>query len=357
MLLPNGTRSAAKEMTFGQVMAIANPDVSVPGSSESLTDRVWVVALSVGLRPIGITVHGADTWTVDVIDQKTGEAWRSMGGSDAAHWPPYFDRLPDIAHAVMSGPRIWTPRVALLVVTVVVGSMVVVTSGGAASAAGTNPVWSIEASPDTSSSQINILNAVSCTGSSSCMAVGSSDTGMIDQTLIESWNGGVWSIVPSPDTSSTASNELWGVSCTSATACTAVGDVDNDSVVQTLVESWNGVAWSIVPSPDTSPSTYNSLHAVSCTGPTSCMAVGVQNVAGANQTLVEAWNGVAWSIVVESRHLAIAVPVPERGVVHRAVVVHGGRRLRQSRRPDTGGELERFDVVHRLEPQCPRYGR
>jgi hypothetical protein len=100
MVLPNGTRSAAKEMTFGQVLAIANPDVSVPGSSESLTDRVWVVALSVGLQPFGVaTARGPDTWTVDVIDQKTGDGVETMGGSDAAHWPPFFDRLPDIAHA------------------------------------------------------------------------------------------------------------------------------------------------------------------------------------------------------------------------------------------------------------------
>ena len=96
--LPPGTRSAAKEMTFGQMLPIANPGVSVPGSPEPLTARVWVVAFSVGLHPFGVArANRPDTWTVEVIDRKTGDGVETMEGSDIGHWPPFFDRLPNIA--------------------------------------------------------------------------------------------------------------------------------------------------------------------------------------------------------------------------------------------------------------------
>jgi hypothetical protein len=55
-----------------------------------------------------------------------------------------------------------------------------------------------------------------------------------------------WSITPTPTLSSPESNFLNAVFCLSATVCTAVG---NDGGA-TLVETWNGSAWSIVPSPN-----------------------------------------------------------------------------------------------------------
>jgi len=55
-----------------------------------------------------------------------------------------------------------------------------------------------------------------------------------------------WSITPTPMLSSTASNFLDAVFCLSATVCTAVGNDGGG----TLVETWNGSAWVIVPSPN-----------------------------------------------------------------------------------------------------------
>ncbi len=111
--------------------------------------------------------------------------------------------------------------------------------------------------PGTSST----LNAVSCTGPTACTAVG--DYAPIvtcppkppcDQlyqaTLIESWNGSDWSVVPSPNAPSFLADELTGVSCTDPSACTAVGYADsNGALNQTLIESWNGTVWSIVQVP------------------------------------------------------------------------------------------------------------
>ena len=162
--------------------------------------------------------------------------------------------------------------------------------------------WSIVPSPNASPAQSNGLNAVSCSGPSACVAVGQYDTPgsfpPLAQTLIESWNGSAWSIVPSPNTSPTQNNQLSAVSCSGPSACVAVGQQSSASTPQqTLIESWNGSAWSIVPSPNTSPTHDNLLGGVSCSGQSACVAVGAYFASSSDQTLIEAWNGSAWSIV------------------------------------------------------------
>lgn len=56
----------------------------------------------------------------------------------------------------------------------------------------------------------------------------------------------------------------------SADSCTAVGyyTTRNDGDLS-LIESWNGTDWSVVPSPDPSAG-YNDLNSVSCTSTTAC---------------------------------------------------------------------------------------
>jgi len=156
--------------------------------------------------------------------------------------------------------------------------------------------WSITPSPNQGSG-VNTLYGVSCVGPTDCVAVGSDyPSPTTDQTLVESWSGRAWAITPSPNEGS-ADNLLLGVSCTRATNCVAVGDyVNSSNVQQTLVESWNGTAWSITPSPDQGSSS-NDLNAVSCAGPTSCVAVGdYASNPIPTLNLVETWNGTAWSI-------------------------------------------------------------
>ena len=148
--------------------------------------------------------------------------------------------------------------------------------------------WSVAPTANLGASA-NQLNAVSCTSPTNCVAVDSYNNGSATPTLIQAWNGTTWSIVPSPSPGN--GNDLYGVSCTSSTSCVAVGDYINANISQTLVESWNGTTWSVVASPN-GPGSGNELNAVSCTSPTNCVAVG----ASGNLTLVEAWNGTAWSI-------------------------------------------------------------
>jgi hypothetical protein len=181
-------------------------------------------------------------------------------------------------------------------------SIVVLRAGGAEAAPSS---WSVTPSPNHGGGT-NSLNGISCTSSTSCMAVGYAyNKSGAAKTLVESWNGTSWLVVPSPN-QGTDDSYLYGVHCTDPSNCVAVGDditPGASGAELTLVESWNGTAWSIVPSPNLSTS-INSLSSVYCTSSTSCMAVG-DAVTGsgeseAGRSLVESWNGTMWSVIPSS---------------------------------------------------------
>jgi hypothetical protein len=116
---------------------------------------------------------------------------------------------------------------------------------------------------------------VSCTSSSSCVAVGDdSISSDMWQTLSETWNGTSWSVTPSQNPGN-FDNFPSAVSCTSSTNCVMVGDYYNGSVhthPQTLIESYTG-SWSTTSSPDPGPKA-NSLNGVSCASANECIAGG-----------------------------------------------------------------------------------
>ena len=88
---------------------------------------------------------------------------------------------------------------------------------------------------------VYILGAVSCPSSASCKAVGSYETNTHTfsyATLVESWNGTAWTIQASPN-NGTTSNFLNGISCQSTVSCKAAGSYNNSSFTPlTLVESY-----------------------------------------------------------------------------------------------------------------------
>jgi hypothetical protein len=129
------------------------------------------------------------------------------------------------------------------------------------------------------------------------MAAGDTETGTADQTLAERWNGSSWSVVPSPNTSTTEDNALGAISCPTTSFCMAVGQAVNATGTQTLAEQWNGTGWSTVSIPSTSATDADSLSGVSCTSMSFCMAVGYVNASGSDQTIIEQWNGSGWSIM------------------------------------------------------------
>jgi hypothetical protein len=163
--------------------------------------------------------------------------------------------------------------------------------------------WSTVPSPSAVQGN-STLASVSCVSHSSCFAVGQSllrrpNYGYYE--LILHWNGMAWSLEPSPISATTAETSLSGIQCFSSGYCFAVGKSVSKigySDLQTLVEEWNGSTWSVIPSPNVSGTLTNGLVALSCTGQASCVAVGeaflLNNI---GLTAAERWNGVSWTMV------------------------------------------------------------
>ena len=140
------------------------------------------------------------------------------------------------------------------------------------------------------------FSGVSCTSVSACIAVGTAVWSVEgccegDSAFAERWNGRHWSVLIDPSISEESS--LSAVSCSTPRACIAVGDVGLGpncapsgqfcSFVRTI-DRWDGKRWSI----RRTPKSVEGLRGVSCTSANACMAVG-----GA---VAERWNGTRWSV-------------------------------------------------------------
>jgi len=159
--------------------------------------------------------------------------------------------------------------------------------------------WKVQSTPNPTGSLGGGLFAVSCTSSTACTAVGEYENS--SKTLVtsaERWNGTEWSIQTTPNPTGAIESGLSGVSCTSSTACTAVGTYKNGSGAHaSFAESWNGTEWSIQSLPNPTGATASQTRGVSCTSSTACTAVGTYtNSSGAEEALAERWNGTAWSV-------------------------------------------------------------
>jgi hypothetical protein len=156
--------------------------------------------------------------------------------------------------------------------------------------------WRVLPTPEPAGSKGSNLDAVSCPAATACTAVGtyvnSSGTAL---PLAEAWNGATWSIQATPDQSGSHGTVLDGVSCTGPSACTAVGYFLRRGIsgTHTLAETWNGSAWALQQTPN--PGGHDDvLAAVSCTTPSACTAVGSKAV-GEPAGVAEAWNGSTWT--------------------------------------------------------------
>lgn len=202
-----------------------------------------------------------------------------------------------------SSPRLWGAVIAAVAGAI----LALAVSAGVATAAST---WTIVSSPNATTTDRNELLGVSCVSSTFCMAVGDYGTGEqagpagpITQTLVEMWNGSAWTIVASPNPSAGDPSVLKSVSCLAATSCMAVGSSTSAASpyqVDGLAEEWNGSTWTIVPVPQSPKHSSTSLSGVSCTKSTFCMAVGNSGpdagVVSAVSTVAEQWNGTSWSV-------------------------------------------------------------
>jgi hypothetical protein len=153
--------------------------------------------------------------------------------------------------------------------------------------------WSIVPSPNPSGSTRSKLDSVTCVSASDCWAVGG--------TLIEQYDGTQWSIISSPTPSDSSGTELTGVTCATSNDCWAVGSYTDSSgnvAYSPLVEQYDGTQWSIVSSPTPSESPWTDLTGVTCVTASDCWAVGSYYDSGDNQyTLIEQYDGTQWSTI------------------------------------------------------------
>lgn len=150
--------------------------------------------------------------------------------------------------------------------------------------------WTVTPTPNLGTT-LNTLTSVSCTGATSCVAVGFyADEQSPNHTLVLTWDGLSWSTTPSPNADN--GSALLGVSCVDSSTCTAVGFSDSDTGEQALVETFDGVGWSVTPSPQVGTGVAQ-LSSVACIDATGCVAVGMSAV---DSTLVETWDGASWSV-------------------------------------------------------------
>jgi hypothetical protein len=118
------------------------------------------------------------------------------------------------------------------------------------------------------------------------------------QTFTEHWDGTMWRTVPSPnrnpdhpidnrlaDVAAVGPRDVWAVGWREALSGTSA--LGNN---QTLIEHWDGTVWSLVPSPNPSPDQANRLVGVAAAGPNDVWAVGQ---AGAQPLLIH-WDGARW---------------------------------------------------------------
>ena len=172
-----------------------------------------------------------------------------------------------------------------------------------------------------------VLYGVTAVATDDVWAVGNSYFDGLQQSVVEHWDGENWTVVPSPNVgpflnwflsiSATSADDIWavgstrpssgrtrstrrrfstgtarnGVSCRaptqtqfnnylwdvvglSATDAWAVGFFDTGTELQTMIQHWDGVEWTIVPSPNGAGGYISELIAVAAVSPTNVWAAG-----------------------------------------------------------------------------------
>ncbi|MBA3961889.1 MAG: hypothetical protein H0X40_08315 [Chthoniobacterales bacterium] len=148
--------------------------------------------------------------------------------------------------------------------------------------------WSVVRSPNSTTSW-NFLSGIAVNSASDIWSVGQALTGNIYGTLIERWDGQRWQVIPSPSVAG-VSNFLLGVSVISTNDIWAVGYTQTASVFHPLSLHWDGASWTIVATPGQA-----RLNSVDGVASNDVWAVGITEPG--EKTLTMHWNGSVWSVV------------------------------------------------------------
>ena len=150
--------------------------------------------------------------------------------------------------------------------------------------------WVVVTTPSSTDGQ---LAADSCSTGSACVAVGNDDS---DFALGQVWNGSKWLAAKPVRPAGVTKSAFAAVSCPGA-VCVAVGnDVTAGSPVVSLAEGWSGTRWTVESTPNPTGASFTFLQGVACTSGRNCWAAGEWGAPTGTKTLIEHWNGSAWSI-------------------------------------------------------------
>lgn len=196
--------------------------------------------------------------------------------------------------------RRWAWRISAVGAT---GAIALVLGAIPAAAAGG---WVIQHTPNVAGAGLNQFAAISCSSATACAAVGGSGHSIFTlgtHVLAERWNGHAWRIKATPSPKGATSSNFFGVSCWSATGCMAVGTfADRTHLLRALAERWNGVKWQLTAARTPHGGHFTMLNGVSCPLARACIAVGVHVSGSVEIPIAELWNGTGW------RFLSIPAP-------------------------------------------------
>jgi len=150
--------------------------------------------------------------------------------------------------------------------------------------------WTPSSVPNPGTDADAFAYGVSCTTTTFCTMVGTAGTPPSGAAYVASWDGTTWT--PSTLTNSFPDAILESVSCVGVTFCTAAGTIGQLGN-KALIDSWSAAGGWVQA---TVPTAQGKLFGVSCFSATACTAVGEYVPGGgASATLVFTWNGLSWS--------------------------------------------------------------
>lgn len=266
-------------------------DVNTVGLAERWNGSAWSeVPLPQPATAISCTSPAACT----AVGNMTAERW------DGTSWTVQAVPIPPDSF----GPGLSSVSCASATYCVAVGGYTLPSTSGAPPPwqtlieAWNGNGWSRQASPVPADHWQAVLTSVSCGAPDSCIALGKYPSSTTVVAVYERWDGEAWTEEPLPGLAAYPGTLLTSISCTSATACTAIGsDQDSPSHASPVAARWNGSDWSVSQMPLPTGIYTSQLDTVSCSAATSCVAVGFYvSSTGPVLSLVERWNGSSWTV-------------------------------------------------------------
>jgi hypothetical protein len=290
--------------TVNGVSGSSSSDIWAVGSANSQRDphlrhyngSSWTASAGATLPPPPVGARSLRTTGLNAVaDLSPTNVWavgRAMFADSSRH--TLIEHLGPAGWSLVNGPT--TTGSVLNGISALAGGDIWAvgsqtgTSGGSTLATHFNGTsWTTSTTPNNNVN--NELKGVAAVAHDDVWAVGDSIKSAFDgvstsKTLIEHFNGGGWTIVPSPNVGA-GNNVLTGVAAHAANDVWAVGYDDDRSgsipVRKTVWMHWDGTRWSVVPSPNSGTGDNTLLGVIAPVGTSDAWAWG----ASADGTLVQ----------------------------------------------------------------------